>query len=636
MARTDEPDFVVKNIQQLFTTNYYKVPRYQREYAWGSVEIQELLTDFDEFYESDEPYYLLGQIVLVDLVDGSKRSEIVDGQQRITSLFLLLCAISRRLKHFIAEGESDDDVVAAFGTIKGMLESKKKAEQPKQIRLQPANDAEVFLQTILDGELSDEVVVTSNTEANIKSNFDQILKHLEDEKYKHSEVLYNYFQRLINDVYVVNLTVDNHEQALAVFEKMNDRGMPLNSADLLKNLLFSNTSYADYEILSEYWNSAAEGVFKITTPKSAASMDFLLKAYLSSTTGNSVPKRLVYNHWKTYLKEHPEKMETFGSDLQIKAQSMNRLSRRRNPNDTENNELFGTWFSDSSQQFTVLLAGEKLNALAFQELCKIVDSRFMLSSFAGERTQALEVLLSPWAKAVADLPVDATAQDVRQCSPWNVVIEDDEDKTMIQIINQMTELFESSRRTFGNLRYNSASDRKRLKYILARVSVYVEKMAGNDTEGLWDRILRKKGSRPAKPFDLEHVMPQSSSYKSSFKGDVDWINSIGNLVPLVPIDNTSAGKMSPSEKKNHYNSSELILTKSLCSQEDFGIGFNKRVQQAMSKIHGTNPPNLEEWDKPSVLIREEMYWMFFKDDLLNSLGLKEELINENIKIVPQQ
>ena len=634
MANYDEPDFDSKNVQQLFTSGFYKVPRYQREYAWSSLQIGELLNDLDEFFESNDAYYLLGQIVLVDSDEGSQRlSEVVDGQQRLTSLFLLLSAIATDLKKTIdAANPADEDMLQTFSEIRKMLEAKRSKKDPKQIRLVPANNAEAFLQSILEGAVPEDDFASSNTEVNLKSNYETISKYLQGEKYCDSDTLWNFSQRLLSDVYVVCLTVQNHEQALAVFEKMNDRGMPLNSADLLKNLLFANTSTDDYEILSEYWSVAADNIFKISSPKSAASMEFLLKAFLASTTGKSVPKRQVYKQWKEYLDGNPEEIGTFGVRLQTKAQALNKLSRRWNTNEKLNNELFGTWFFETSQQFTVLLAGDELNPVAFQELSKVVDARFMLSSFSNERTQALEVVLSPWAKAIADLPRNASVEDVRMCSPW---VSDDNENDRTKAMIQMTELFESARRVFGNMSYRSSSDRKRMKYVLARVAVYVEGLANNDVDGLWDRILRKKGQRPTKPFDLEHVTPRSSSYKSSSGSDVDWIDSIGNLVPLVPIDNTSAGKMSPLEKKSHYNSSELIITKSLCSQEDFGIGFNKRVQAAMGKIHGANPPKLENWSKDSASIREEMYWTFFKDDLLQSLNLKEEEIDGVNRIIPQ-
>jgi uncharacterized protein with ParB-like and HNH nuclease domain len=78
-------------IQQFFGKTYL-VPPFQRGYAWQESQIKQLLDDFRDFLRSDEPVYLLGQVIVASSVTEVD-FELIDGQQRATSILLILIAV---------------------------------------------------------------------------------------------------------------------------------------------------------------------------------------------------------------------------------------------------------------------------------------------------------------------------------------------------------------------------------------------------------------------------------------------------------------------------------------------------------------------------------------------------------------
>ena len=83
-------------IKQLFgnADALYQIPRYQRPYSWGEEQLEKLWDDLKDAIEND-PYYFLGSIITAKPQDASNYIDVVDGQQRLTTLLILLCAGNR-------------------------------------------------------------------------------------------------------------------------------------------------------------------------------------------------------------------------------------------------------------------------------------------------------------------------------------------------------------------------------------------------------------------------------------------------------------------------------------------------------------------------------------------------------------
>ena len=107
---------IEKNLVQVFSDDYFfEIPLYQRPYAWTTEHVEELLDDLIDAMrrDSDAPYFL-GSIVLIKSADNPK-SEVVDGQQRLTTLTMLLCV----LRDISSDDKLDDFIRQAGNEFKG-------------------------------------------------------------------------------------------------------------------------------------------------------------------------------------------------------------------------------------------------------------------------------------------------------------------------------------------------------------------------------------------------------------------------------------------------------------------------------------------------------------------------------------
>lgn len=118
---TKPPEVQTFSLDEFFAKSYL-VPAYQRNYAWGTTEVQQLVDDLADFFDdSKTPYYLLGDVIVVESRDRDYDFEIIDGQQRITTLMILFAVLYRRLKDFHWD---EDDLF----TIRSLVYRKKKMQ----------------------------------------------------------------------------------------------------------------------------------------------------------------------------------------------------------------------------------------------------------------------------------------------------------------------------------------------------------------------------------------------------------------------------------------------------------------------------------------------------------------------------
>jgi hypothetical protein len=596
-----EPEFKKLHLRDFFEKASYSIPIYQREYAWTHDEIEALLTDLLEFNSGDEPFYLMGQIVVVPSIAGDRDFDLVDGQQRITSLFLLYLA----LKEQFAEFEPAENDSRAYKRAKVVLESimiiDDEKERGGKPRLKTAAESEDFLLRIIDQQPTP-IDPKSVTEKNLKANYQEIETFVK-EQLTDAQKLLSFYDRISHSVWFLRLEVDSNEQALEIFEKMNDRGLALNSADLLKNLLFQNTSQSEYSILAEAWEFSATEVFSIKK-KRVASMEFLLKALVASQTGESVPFKRVFRRWRTEFKDDPTLIGKFDSLLTSKATVLKRLASRETPQGNDSPELVATSFAGSIQQFTVLLAASNLEDIQFRLLARIADTRTFLSLLSKELPQDFEVILPKWANRVSRLSPIATAEEIYEASEIALV--------------GLDSLFERARQQMMRLSYTKKLERDRIRFILATTTRCVEARAHRNVSDFWDRALvGNKKVTNAKAFDIEHVMPQDAKYTSlAGDDDTDWIDSIGNLVLMDYQDNRGAGNKAPQDKLDHYASSELLLTRSLCDIDDLGQ-LNPRLRRALEELSGK--ASLATWNRTAVEARGELYWEILAEELSEAL-----------------
>lgn len=197
----------------------YKIPNYQREYAWGKNECEELINDINE---NDDGYFL-GSIIWVDTT-----KEIIDGQQRITTLSLILMAIYSQLPHTLDDEEKQADKI----NLKRMLSNK---DNSSRLALQEQNknqeDYQYLLSSIVLKKGASAVQPKNFGNRRLSWNFEKIKELIKD--YSIDE-LFSLYAKICNLTFV-SIVVDDYQSAFQLFEAMNNRGVPLSALDLIKN-----------------------------------------------------------------------------------------------------------------------------------------------------------------------------------------------------------------------------------------------------------------------------------------------------------------------------------------------------------------------------------------------------------------
>ena len=221
-------------------TKPFIIPEYQRPYSWTSDQIDTLFNDIWEFTCNEnrtekEGTYFLGSIVSYE---NEGEQEIIDGQQRITSIFLLLRAIYTKLnepnektekaKNFISKIEpliwKTDKLTGKVDYSSILLNSKVISETENEV-----------LKNILEsGKIEEEL------EDNYSKNYNQILMLIEEKSVENALMIYQFIYALLNQVIILPITADTQDTALTIFSTLNDRGLPLSDADIFKAKIYNN------------------------------------------------------------------------------------------------------------------------------------------------------------------------------------------------------------------------------------------------------------------------------------------------------------------------------------------------------------------------------------------------------------
>lgn len=212
-----------KNIKSIFSDSYI-IPEFQRPYSWDETECLELLNDIMDFFmansSTDENYYL-GNIVLYP---EKQKWAVIDGQQRLTTVMLLLSALFSQ---------------ARTATV---LEECLKMKDPITAKIVNKLKIESMVLENDKSELED-VVLYNNTVGNsrIKKNYQALLKKLMDwfdDNHFAAETINNFILTVLNKVVLLPIECDSMDDALIIFNTLNNRGMPLSDADIFKAKLF--------------------------------------------------------------------------------------------------------------------------------------------------------------------------------------------------------------------------------------------------------------------------------------------------------------------------------------------------------------------------------------------------------------
>jgi uncharacterized protein with ParB-like and HNH nuclease domain len=224
-------------IREIFgnQNSLYEIPKYQRPYKWTNEQVEQLWDDLYEAFQNGENSYFLGSIVTT--YNKNNKLDVIDGQQRLTTLFILFCVI-RDLYPEINQ-DSEDQNAITIDDIEDFIFFKKKFNRLTLLTdTQHRHDFETL---IVKGKIN-----------NLKKPYKYQINNDEEPKYKFINTalifkeklgeltlneIENFVNYICNNVYMIRINCQNTSFAIKLFQIINDRGMDLSNSDLIKSYL---------------------------------------------------------------------------------------------------------------------------------------------------------------------------------------------------------------------------------------------------------------------------------------------------------------------------------------------------------------------------------------------------------------
>lgn len=236
----------------------YDIPRYQREYTWNQRDWANL---YDDITQNDAGYFL-GSFIAVNGTVDSKRDtihyEVIDGQQRLTTLSLFLAAVYARIMEH-KDSIDDDMMLDDIRPLRNRLILKSDKSKTRVIPQVQNHNLEDY-RWILKEHIGLDAVMQKPKFLGLRKMskafnyfYDRLGEDVEGRNGIECVRCLLDICRLVCSAVVVQITVDSHADAYTLFASLNNRGVPLSAVDLIKNMLLGKVAGVDDERLDYYF-----------------------------------------------------------------------------------------------------------------------------------------------------------------------------------------------------------------------------------------------------------------------------------------------------------------------------------------------------------------------------------------------
>jgi uncharacterized protein with ParB-like and HNH nuclease domain len=589
------PKIEVSNLSvaDLFN-DFYSVPEFQREYVWQKDNVEKLLQDIlDELYDNEEirkdTEYFLGSIVVYR--DKDKTYQLIDGQQRLTTIFLIFCNIRDFLAH-------DNEESRTLETrISGVSQDEKTGEDISRYRLklQYSSDAACLLEAIADKSYrhKERNNYSSSSSEKILEAYDLVQEFLENNFTNNPQSLKKFSSAIINKIKLIRIETPNLNNALKVFETINERGVGLTSVDLLKNHLFINVSKdskskINWNKLNQKWDKLMKMLYKYKEAPPKFLRYYIISHY-NINRENSFPEEDIYEWFiqegvKHGIFEDPLK---FVDELISACEHYCFFLQGKNIDNSDNQYLQNIQILQQKyrQHFILLLAGKHLNTELFIKLSLYIENLFFFYTITrSSRRKDVNITrnFSKW------------SQKLR-----NIVNEE-------QFISFVKEYFVPEFVSMSHefeLTFQELTDSKigkpRLRYILGKINQYIdEKVYGHSAKNL-EWYLNKN-------HQIEHILPKSGNGEVVTLFDKpneykNYVSKFGNLTLLEKTINTSVSDKYYELKKSGYRESQIFTTRSLAQKPD--VGNNTQINRAIELLQ---IQQFDYWNSETIDKRQQI------------------------------
>lgn len=578
---TSKYNFVDLTVALCFK-NFFIVPDYQREFVWESRrEVERLLSDVIEAYNTDpNKEYFIGTTVVYN---NNGRYELIDGQQRTTTLFLILCAFrnlfaKRSIPHNVIDSLICD---YTYGPDK---------KQILLFHLELQYEEATNLLTDIAEEKDKHKSILSPSGKRLVEAYEYIYNQLASLE-EHD--LNNLLVYILYKLKFIQISTQDINDALKIFETINDRGTGLNPMDLLKNLIFRQVNREQFAEIKSLWKQLVSILEEANEKPLRFLRYFIMSNYpavkhhgIQAKDTNILREDEIYN-WMSnkdnrLLTKFDKKPAAFVDILIENAKAFVNFSRGLDVHGTQNvylTNIIAIGGNSFRQHIILLLCARKYNPEMFNLLAKNIENYLFVSLVSREQAKVFEKAFAEWCIALKGVKSKEDLIDF--------------------VKDYMTPAVDKKRVEFKD-RFRSLSQNDiqmcRLRYILARISQYVD----NTYNGV--KSLTTIDNYAPNGIEIEHILPKtcpSEEIRSSFEDYDRAVSMLGNLTILGQPMNSSVKNKPYSEKVIEYGKSSFVLTRSLSKKEDVGknTAINKLNEHLIS---------FSEWTDETIIQRQEM------------------------------
>ena len=278
----------------------FVIPVYQRNYTWAAErEVKQYFDDLQCVLKGDYKNHFMGIIIYLEkAIDFSSREfSVIDGQQRLTTTFLIIYAIKQMLKN---AGDSEK-----VKQLEGQYLTNPYHNDKIKYKLKPLVSDDDVYRCIVEDRMDD----ITDIESNVLTNYQYISTRLNEfllQGYDANTIL-----MALDKLYVVCVPISEEDNAQKIFESINATGVKLTSADLIRNyLLMDLQSDVQEKYYVDYWKKLEDNV-----STDSKTLEMFFRMYLAIKTYNLVSKNNVYREFVKWIEEHDTDIKALFEEL---------------------------------------------------------------------------------------------------------------------------------------------------------------------------------------------------------------------------------------------------------------------------------------------------------------------------------
>lgn len=533
----------------------YVIPVYQRNYTWKkNKQVKQLLSDIERILKGETKKHFIGTVVynIIKTDFMVREREVVDGQQRLITMFLIAYALRN-----LAKAQDRDDIAAAITT--NYLENIS-SDMKYKYRLQPSvSDDDAY------SYIAKDMIADYEGTSLVMDNYNYLYSNLESlaDKYTLMAVI-----NAIREIYIVRIELDTDDDAQQIFESINSTGEKLTAADLIRNYVMMRRTNDEQEtIYNNYWLKL-EKIF----PESKKLAEFF-RFYLASKTYTLTSEKDLYSAFKEYWRQNNGETQylLILEDLFHYAKHFERLYI------SDSKDILGEQLHDFRKLQSYMpapfgmgmlehLRKDEITQNQAKEVLKVLNTYLIRRYINGQDTSAISRFFPGYLRSVE--------KQIELAGNFDKYV----DICIYYLVNET-----KAKSAF-------MPDDIQVRTYLATANAY----SLSYIRWVLDKIESHNNPAPVdlSALNIEHIMPQTQNeYWERVSGlDQDEyikvVNRIGNLTLAASTDNSKMGNKDFEAKKKilettkHLNLNAAILQKSSWTVDD----ITARSQEIADKI----------------------------------------------------